>query len=250
MLPGDFNRSASVIFGGEHANLYTGDKAWAIELREEGIDGGEIGLSNAESRVRFDTGVAIMGSGEQFEKLTTTGFDIPRNESVCLEVTAIHAPEDRVRNDYAEHSKAVQHKLGQLAPLGKLVCASWYPEDCDEWDLPRDNEKYPNGQPGKPMEGKEYTFWVEEDVLEKCFIGMKMDAKVLVLDGGPLILDNVNAVMCSFYTWLPNELWMEKKPKEVRWRGTDAEVDAENKTEADGNEQETKNASEDAFDDE
>jgi hypothetical protein len=58
---------------------------------------------------------------------------------------------------------------------------------------------------------------VEDIVLQKCFVGMKMDATILHLQSGITILDEVRESMCSFFVWLPNELWMERKPKEVRW---------------------------------
>jgi hypothetical protein len=84
-------------------------------------------------------------------------------------------------------------------------------------------------------------------------VGLKMDATILLLSGGLTILDDIKETMCSFYTWIPNELWMERKPKEVRWlkKGLDLDEDEDeveilggNKASAD------KDASDDDFDDE
>ena len=112
-------------------------------------------------------------------------------------------------------SEIVSHKLGPLDPLGKLICKTWYADDCDEWDLPR--EKYPDGKPHKVGGGGVFEFWVEEHVLKDCFVGMKIEASIITPMDGITILDDVKQTYCSFYTWLPNELWMENKPKEVRW---------------------------------
>ena len=223
-LPGDFNKSASVMFGGAGAGLYAGAQAWAEESRDQGISMEEIGMRDEEARIKFMTGVAVLGSDAQYEKSTTTGFKILSKASVGLEVVSIQAPDDHTKDAYIEQSKALQHKLGQLEPLGKLKCKSWYLKDYDEWDLPMDNTKYPNGKPYQP-EGVQYEFWIEEAVLENCFVGMKLEAKVFTLDDGLTILDEVSNVVCSFFTWIPNELWMERKPKEVKWLKRDVDED-------------------------
>ena len=141
--------------------------------------------------------------------------ELPKKESNGLEVMAISLPDNATRELYATQSEVVKSKVGSLKPLGKLVCKIWYADDCDEWDLRKD--KYPDGKPHKVDGGREYEFWVEENVLNECFVGMKIDASITTLEGGITILDEVKQTHCSFYTWLPNELWMENKPKKVRW---------------------------------
>jgi hypothetical protein len=174
-------------------------------------------------------------------------------DTAYLEVTAINLPDNDTKSAYAEQSEAFKHKLGQLGPLGKLSCKTWHTDDCDDYDLPKDKTKYPNGKPRKAGNGKEYEFWIEESILEDCFVGLKMDATILLLSGGLTILDDIKETMCSFYTWIPNELWMERKPKEVRWlkKGLGLDEDEDeveilggNKASAD------KDASDDDFDDE
>lgn len=69
---------------------------------------------------------------------------------------------------------------------------------------------------------------------------MKMDADILVLSGGLNILDNVKETMCSFYVWLPNELWMERKPKEVRWLKKGMGLDEDDEPNDDNDDKEAK----------
>ncbi|KAI4913836.1 hypothetical protein J4E90_005556 [Alternaria incomplexa] len=252
-LPGDFNKSASVVFGGAQADIYTGDKSWAEDLKKEGLTVSEIGIRKEEARVKFGTGIAVLGSDAQYDMFESGDLQVLSRETAYLEVTAVQLPDDDTKSAYAEQSKLFKHKLGQLEPLGKLLCKTWYTDDCDEWDLPKDNNKYPNGKPRKAGDGREYEFWIEEDIIKDCFVGLKMDANIMHLTGGMTILDDIKETMCSFYTWIPNELWMERKPKEVRWlkkgMGLDddedeAEIDGSNKESAD------KIASGDEFDDE
>jgi hypothetical protein len=174
-------------------------------MKKEGMSIEELGIRDEEARIKFTTGVAIMGTEEQFAKLETKSFKVLHNLLTNLEVVEIQPPTELTKAAYAEQSKILQHKLGRLEPLGKLICKTWYTEDCDQWDLPKD--KYPNGKPKLANSNETYEFWVEESALEECLAGMKMEARVLVLDSG----------LAIFFTWLPNELWMDNKPKEFRW---------------------------------
>lgn len=231
-LPGDFNMSASAIFGGAYAGQYTGDQSWAKDLQAEGVALGEIGIREEEARVKFKSGVFIMGSDAQVDRLETVGLQVVSSESTGLEVIAIHLPDENAKMGAVEQTTVWEHRLGRLEPLGKLVCKTWFIDDCDEWDLPKDTAKYPKGRPFRVADVQDYEFWLEESVLHDCFVGMKLDAVVMTLDGGLRILDDVRETMCSFFTWLPNELWMERKPKEVRWLkkglGQDDEEDHSN----------------------
>lgn len=214
-LPGDFNTSASTLFGGAHAGLFAGDKSWAQEAKKDGVSVDEMGLREQEARIRFSTGIAALGTDEQQDLIGASSPKDLTKGSTGLQVTAINPSDDVTREVYAAQTETVKNKLGHLEPLGKLICKVWYADDCDEWDLPKD--KYPSGGPYKVDQSQEYEFWVEERVLNECFVGMKMDASIITLEGDITILDEVKQTHCSFYTWLPNELWMDNKPKEVRW---------------------------------
>jgi hypothetical protein len=213
-LPGDFNTSASTLFGGAQAGLFAADKDWAKEALAEGVDVNDVGLRDEEARIKFSTGITLLGSDDQQDLIGGSKVKVIKRESTGLEVTAIDLPEKATKEMYTSQLELWREKLARLEPLGKLKCKVWFADDCDEWDLPKD--RYPDGRPHK-SDQTAYEFWVEGDVLEECFIGMKMDAGILTLEGGLTILDEVKQTYCSIYTWLPNEIWMERKPKEVRW---------------------------------
>ncbi|RMZ72653.1 Argonaute complex subunit Arb1 [Pyrenophora seminiperda CCB06] len=253
-LPGDFNQSASIVFGGAQAGMYIGDKLWAQELRKGGMDIEEIGMREEEARIRFGTSIAVLGSDEQFDMLERGSLKVLNKESAYLEVTAIHFPSEDSRIKFAEMNKSYKHKL-VIEPLGKLICKTTYTDDGSEWDLPKDTDKYPHGKPRKADEGKEYEFWIEEDILLDCFVGLKMEVDILMLSGGLAIIDTIKETMCSFYTWIPNELWMSQKPKEVRWlkkgMGLDEEeTEGVDTTAGEGKQVADRAASDDEFDDE
>lgn len=213
-LPGDFNVSASTLFGGSHAGLFTGDRDWAHDM-QQGTGSTKIGICDEEARIKFSTGIAALGTDEQQDLLGATNLKILEKESTGLEVTAIIPSDEITREVYATQREIVRNKIAHLEPLGKLVCKVWHAGDCDEWDLPKN--KYPDGTPHKIDDKRTFQFWVEEHVLSDCFVGMKVDVGIVTLEGDITILDEVKETHCSFYMWLPNELWMENKPKEVRW---------------------------------
>jgi hypothetical protein len=235
-LPGDFNKSASAIFGGAQTGMYAGDKSWAEDMEKEGIKIDRVGIRDEEARIKFTTGIAILGSDEQYDMLEANNFKILDQICAGLEVTDIQPSTESTRTAYEAQSKIIKHKLGRLEPLGKLVCKTWYVEDCDEWDLPKD--KFPNGKPQRASAGRDYEFLVEDSVLQECFVGMKMDGTILHLQNGITILDEVHESMCSFFTWLPNELWMERRPREVRWlkKGLPDDDDEEDGAQGEGQE--------------
>ena len=188
-LPGDFNQSASVIFGGAQAGIHLGNKPWAQALRKEGMEIEEIGMREEEARIKFSTGIAVLGSDEQFDMLEGGTLKVLSRVSAYLEVTSIQLPSEETKAKYAEIN--TKNRKLVLKRLGKLVCKTMYTDECDS---------------------KRYEFWIEEDILEDCFVGFKMRANLLL--GDLTILDDIQESMCSFYTWILNELG---RPKEVRW---------------------------------
>lgn len=207
--------------------MYVGNDSWADEWKTGDVQVEELGIRNEEARIKFFTGVTIMGTEEQYEMVESESFKVVDDLATHLEIISMHAPEDSTRASYIQQSEALQHKLGALEPLGRIMCKTWYVGDCDEWDLPQDDKNFPDGKPSKTNEGRTYEFWIEESIQDQCFVGMKLDARILILEGGLNILDDVRQVMCSFFIWLPNQIRMEKKVKKVVWKKRDTWDDDE-----------------------
>jgi hypothetical protein len=96
----------------------------------------------------------------------------------------------------------------------------------DEYDLPR-------GYKRADHKLHEYTFWLEDDILADCFIGMKMAATIYKLDvkaeeekkegEGVWVLDSVGRIYASFWTHIANEMCSQKtKFKGVEWNEEEA----------------------------
>lgn len=236
-LPGRFNRAASTAVGGSKSDTYVSNQDWAIQAREQGVDITDTGVREEEARITFLSGIVIMGTNEQQKRVLDDvdgrTIKVLKEESVGLEVTSIIHSTPQTRELFGRQNAAYAPKI-QLEPLGKLLCRSWQIPDHVEYDLPKD--KYPSGRPTQSDGGKVYEFWVEDSVLDECFLGMRMRASVLVLEGEIMVFDQVSEVLCSFYTWLPNEIEVNRQgTKEVviRERGVPAGYEVEKKPESD-----------------
>lgn len=49
------------------------------------------------------------------------------------------------------------------------------------------------------------TFWIEDEILQHIFLGMKFEVVVRELNIGIKFFDQISGIFCSFYTFLPNE---------------------------------------------
>ena len=205
MFPGDFNTACSEIFGGILRGLYTtGDEEWS-----QGIDV-QRGIGPEMARKVFKIGLAARAGKDVFQKYKTQSeaktIKINSITDVGLEVTELIPATTQVLNIYA-------HDLAQgLQPLGLLKARSWHNPADDDEDLTEEEE----AAAAMHREAKEYEFWVEDRVLDKCFVGMKFETTVTELSFGVSYFDAVFGVHCSFYRVLPNEMmygWREPGPK-------------------------------------
>ncbi|KAF2739109.1 hypothetical protein EJ04DRAFT_428088 [Polyplosphaeria fusca] len=218
-LPGEFNRAASTLFKGYHADLFIGDQEWAKEAaKQEGINwiGDTVGMQLEQANVIFRMGVTVYGNDEQYESTLQqdlSNVHVVTREDLSLEVTGIEISTEDIKQTYTNQNEVWKHKL-RLQTLGKIFCRSIHIGDFDEYNLP--SSVSTNGKLPLPKVGMTYEFWVDDEILTKCFEGMKMDAQVITLDNGITILDRIRECMPSFHKVLLNELWCAHKPKTVR----------------------------------
>ncbi|MCJ1401971.1 hypothetical protein MMC11_005188 [Xylographa trunciseda] len=212
LLPGDFNKACSVIFGGQYQGTYIGDQEWTRSLD---IDKG---MSEDQARRIFLAGLAAHGNNEVYEKytkhVTKKKARIVEDAATGLEIVEMECANPEILSYYNSKENPVKG----LLPLGILRVKSWNnPEDPPE-DLTEEEELE---LASKPKETKTYTFWVEDHVMSKLFVGMKFTAHVYKLSFGVWFFDTVLGAYCSFYQVLPNEKmlgWREHKylpPREV-----------------------------------
>ncbi|KAI9883502.1 MAG: Cleavage polyadenylation factor subunit clp1 [Watsoniomyces obsoletus] len=237
LMPGDYNVACSTQFEGYYKGMYTGDQDWAKELSVK------IGLSDMQvKKVLSMALINVQGYTTEKAELVNhpENIHVLRKEDLSLEVTGIVHPDEDVKRVYAARSDP------EMKPIGKIKARYWVNPFAVAEDVSDDGEEETD-----PFRKEELEFWLEEEILEKAFVGMKFESVVCqVLVGGGkgrfddgvdqdgsveqngennavngkgdtdtgdgytlLFLDRVWAVYCSFYTNLPNEMMIGwKKP--------------------------------------
>ena len=88
---------------------------------------------------------------------------------------------------------------------------------------------------GKLRGEQEVEFYAEDQVLQHCLVGTKLEADVKHLNCGIWFLDRVYQVYCSFDAYLVNEKMLEwKEPKAVAPRSVDEDAEGETIAEDEG----------------
>ena len=209
MFPGDFNKSCSEIFGGTYQGLWSEKQEWMQGLDEDY----DVGISPQQARKVFKYAMAVTADDrthetyrQQLEEKTTKIASV--NENTGFEVTEIIFPSQETLDFYA------QPEAAGLKPVGKMRAKTWIVPTAAEEDLTEEEEA---ALAAKPAEIKHYEFWVENDILSHCVVGMKVEATVTELSFGVSYFDALCGVHCSFYQLLPNELMAEWREPEKEW---------------------------------
>lgn len=224
MLPGNFNQACSSIYGGIYQDMYIGDQDWA-----QGLEVYK-GMDPKLARQTFKFGLTANASDEMYERYksqsVSCSIGITSVVDTGLEVTQLILADRQVLKVY-DHEGAAG-----LRALGKLKARTWYhPGDPDD-DLTEEEEQ----AGAMPRAVKEYEFWVEDELLQRCFVGMKFETTVRHLSFGLDFFDQIGGVYCSFYRILPNELmvgWKEPGPRLAARPGARDEASAAGAEEAD-----------------
>lgn len=199
-LPGDYNAACSELFGGTLQGLYAANSEWASEKGKE-EEPAEVGISLPKARRIFQVALVVHGDNDVTQRFveqdTADGVQIVCEYDADLEITAIEPANEIFRAFYQKLPAAKD-----LDPVGILRARSWI----QGYPIPRDlthEEALLAQNSEKTVE--QYEFWVNDWVLDKCFIGMRFRTTIRELSIGLKFFDSIYGVWCSFFTLLPNE---------------------------------------------
>lgn len=218
--------ACSEIFGGMYHGMYSENQKWM-----EGLDiDYQCGISPERARNAFKIALAANADDEIFQKYKDQLHDktwrITSVEDTGFEVTEIVFPNSSAQGLYA------QDQYADLKIVGKLKAKTWFSPNQESEDLTEEGEA---ALAASTPEIKHYEFWIEEELLQKCFVGMKFDATVTQLSFGISYFDAIIGVHCSFYQVLPNEMmagwrepekeWLPMKKKNMLAQSTDGDAE-------------------------
>ena len=202
MLPGQFNVACSTLFGGWYNETYNHSGDWGAD---DTINASSMTLEQAKKC--FIAGMASNSSPQMFEKYqehTAASRKQPlRQFRTGFEVTELKFADREVKHLY----RLPQYQAYKC--VGKVKARTWYNPASYAEDLTEEEEKERANQ---TREISEYEFWLEEEVMEMMFQGMKLEAEVYETTFGMYFFDTVSQVACSFFSFIPNDMmdgWRE-----------------------------------------
>lgn len=202
-LPGDFNIAASTLYGGRYQGLHMGGAGWAVEdpAYKSYLDNDQ-GFSDEEAERIFKTAIAFAGNDELFMRTMNANVHIVKSETRHFEVAAIERASLR---SIAEVSAAKDHRgeEGYIKALGTIKFKAWEGPGFDDEDITEEEAEAVKLEANNSDNLE--AFWVEDEVLQFCFVGMKIELVTQELNIGIKFCDTVLGVYCSFHTVLPNE---------------------------------------------
>lgn len=209
MLPGDFNKACSEIFGGMYQGMWSENQEWMQDM-DLNYD---IGMSPHHARKVFKYALAANADDEthttyQKQLKEKAARIVGSKKNTGLEVTEIVFANQETLSFYA------QPECAELKPTGKMTAKSWIVPTAADEDLTEEEEA---ALAAKVPETKFYEFWIEDEILSRCVVGMKFEATVTELSFGVSYFDTLDGVHCSFYQFLPNELVTEWREPEKEW---------------------------------
>lgn len=220
--PGDFNKACTTLFGGLEYDNYAEDTTWR-NLKHDGVY-----MTKDIARKVMKFGLAIAGSEHSvstFIHLDDGKLKATRLEDIDgFEVTKVCLLDEASRKVYQDHAL-------DLHPVGVMHAKAYCDPAMPAYDLSSE-ERDQWAKEGRPMEGKGLVFYLEENLLEHCYPGLKIISPVWEVTSEFHYFEDVQKAYSSIYTVLPNDMMIRwKKPRSLtaseKDQGSDEEINLE-----------------------
>jgi len=196
-LPGSYNVAASTLYGGHYQNMYSGSATWDVE--ENWVNNRAV--SDQEAERIFKTAIAFAGTDALFLEAMKADVHIAKTESRCFEVVKVERPSLDTIKEYAA-VKDHKGESGYIKPLGVIYFKHWEGPGIEPEDV-TDNES--EAEITADAEPANEMFWLEDEILQHCFPGLKVQLLVHELNIGVKFFDRIEGLYPSFFLYLPNE---------------------------------------------
>ncbi|KAL3427223.1 argonaute siRNA chaperone complex subunit Arb1 [Phlyctema vagabunda] len=216
MLPGDYNMAASTLWGGQYENAYfePSENATWLQLSR-------FGMHPKDAERLFNVCIGLTGTQDQYLAVMKSPPRVLQIRKRAFEVVEMERATIQTIEQYAG-MKDRHGKAGTLKPLGLLKVKPWEGPCLQPEDSTDDGES-------ALLSSEIETFWLDDSILQHCFIGFKMVCTVHELEHGIRYFDSVMGLYCSFFTLLENskmKSWKAPVPH-TRPPPTEDDVDAE-----------------------
>ena len=219
-LPGDFNIAASTLYGGRYKAYQVSAQAWATDEPDFQTSTNP-GFSDNEAERIFKTAIAFAGDDALFMRAMNVDVHIAKTVRKFYEVVKIERPNLQTIEQYAS-VKNSKGDTGYIKALGVVSFKGWEGPGLEPEDSTDDEGATEIEAEHADLE----SFWLEDQILELFFVGLKLEVEVQELNIGIKFFDTVHGLHCSFHTYLPQEkmLYWKEPGKSVvflKFDGTD-----------------------------
>ncbi|KAI6247732.1 Argonaute-binding protein [Erysiphe necator] len=217
-LPGDFNKAASILFGGRYKNVWGFGYPEGEDSKNEDFTFTAGGFSQGRAEQIFMTAIAICGGTEQAAQVDCSEIFIMKTEKKFYEVIEIQHPNSHIIDQY-NRIIDLNCKVGQIKPLGSVKLRYWKNPGVEQEDCTDEESDSENNELDFEW------FWLEDEILQDFFLGLKLEVEVKELNIGMKYIDSFVGILCSFYTYLPNEKMVNYKEPVASTRPAPTEDD-------------------------
>jgi hypothetical protein len=206
-LPGDFNVAASTLYGGRYKEYRLSAQAWCPDdpdfLDYPSL---KLGFSEGEAERIFKTAVAFAGDDILFMRAMKADNHVVKTTRKFYEVVGTERPSLNTIQEYAS-VKNWKGEAGYIKALGVVKFKTWEGPGLEPEDFTDDEDATEVKAGDAGLE----SFWLEDEILELFFVGLKLEVEVQELNIGIKFFDTAIGLHCSFHTYLPNE-------KMIHWK--------------------------------
>ncbi|RFU32090.1 hypothetical protein B7463_g4257, partial [Scytalidium lignicola] len=222
LIPGDFNKAISMIYGGRYASLFSSDNPDLDDDELNKSAKANVGISVREATRIFKTGVVLSAPHGVFERAMKEDVEIIKTEMRYFEVVEAQRADLKTIETF-RGVKDIEGNTGNIKPLGTLKVRAWEGPGLEPEDVTDDEAE------AKLDMTTIESFLLEDQILALCFPGMKMQVVVGKLNIGLKFIDTFMDTYPTFLVVLPNEKmfnWKDPVPN-TRPPPTDEDPDVE-----------------------
>lgn len=228
IIPGEFNRACSTLFGGYYSKNFTATQPeWSEDTQEGPV---YVGLTDEEASQIFGLAMSTVASDGVYEKYleyTTDG----RNDLAVVrtitdegfEIIKLKPPDQESQHLYLTQAK-------DYRPLGQMIAKPWSdpyaaPEDLTEAEVRALRVL-------REAEQDVYVFFIEGELMQYLQHGQKMLATIKQMNCGVWFFEECTTLYPSFETYIMNELMLSyKAPRTLQrtsgWQDKDHKIENE-----------------------
>jgi len=203
--------AASTLYSGIYKGMHVTTQTWEQEDPEnEKWLKLSPGMSEGQAERIFKTAIAFEGDDKMFALVDAGDVHVVNTDIRYVEIVKIIRASEKTVQLYST-VKDSSGVTGKIKALGSLVLRPWGGPGTEEYESAGNSSKEDSATSDSTSLQSETVIWLEDDILEVLFEGMKMEVTLHELNIGVTYMDTLGGPYCSFYQSMENEKMVDWK---------------------------------------